>query len=37
MVRANVIVEDLGAAAGVTGDGVMRQIVAFLEPSGSLG
>jgi hypothetical protein len=37
MVRANAIVDDLGAAAGVTGDGVMRQIAAFLEPSGSLG
>ena len=36
MVRANVIVEGLGAVGGVTGDGVMRRMAAFLEASGSL-
>jgi len=37
MVRANVIVEGLGAVGGVTGDGVAQQLAAFLEASGSLG
>lgn len=37
MVRANVIVEGLGAVGGVTGEGVMRRMAAFLEASRSLG
>jgi len=37
MVRANTIVDGLGAVAGVTGDGVPRQMAAFLEASSSLG
>jgi len=37
MIRANVIVDDLGAVGGVTGEGVMRRMAAFLEASGSLG
>jgi hypothetical protein len=37
MVRANAIVEGLGAVGGVTGDGVAQQLAAFLEASGSLG
>ena len=37
MVRANVIVDGLGAVGGVTGEGVMRQMTMFLEASASLG
>jgi hypothetical protein len=37
MVRADVIVEGLGAVGGVTGEAVRRRMAAFLEASGSLG
>jgi len=37
LVRANVIVEGLGAVGGFTGDGVARQMAAFFEALSSLG
>ena len=36
MVRANVIVEGLGAVGGDIGEGVARRLAAFLEASSSL-
>jgi hypothetical protein len=36
LVRANLIVEGLGAVGGLTGDGVARRLAAFLEASGDL-
>ena len=36
MVRANVIVDGLGAVGGVTGEGVMRQLGMFLEATSAL-
>jgi hypothetical protein len=37
MVRANAIVDCLGAVGGVTGDGVARQLGMFLEAASTLG
>ena len=36
LVRANLIVEGLGAVGGFTGEGVARRLAAFLEASGDL-
>jgi hypothetical protein len=37
LVRANLIVEDLGAVGGFTGEAIARRMTAFLEASGSFG
>ena len=36
LVRANLIVEGLGAVGGFTGEGIARRLAVFLEASGEL-